>query len=168
MDQKKIGGFLKVLRKEKGITQEQLAEILCVSCRTVSRWETGINMPDLDVLIQIADYYSVEIKEILDGERNSENMNEETKETLLKIADYSNNEKQKLVKRIFYLFIGGLFFFTCYIILDIFDIADTFANGAIAGFSLGFAYGVMILGALYIGGYTTKIKAIKMKLLKRK
>ena len=41
MDQKKIGGFLKELRREKGVTQEQLAERLGVSSRTVSRWETG-------------------------------------------------------------------------------------------------------------------------------
>ena len=47
MDTKKIGRFLKMLRKEKGLTQEQLAEILSVSGRTVSRWETGTNMPDL-------------------------------------------------------------------------------------------------------------------------
>ena len=45
VDQVKIGNFLKKLRKEKGITQEQLAEILNVSGRTVSRWETGNNMP---------------------------------------------------------------------------------------------------------------------------
>ena len=57
LDQKVIGGFLKELRKEKGITQEQFAEIIGVSSRSVSRWETGSNMPDLDVLILIADYY---------------------------------------------------------------------------------------------------------------
>ena len=42
MDQKKIGRFLKELRKEKVITQEQLAEKIKVSGRTVSRWETGV------------------------------------------------------------------------------------------------------------------------------
>ncbi|MBN2960344.1 MAG: helix-turn-helix transcriptional regulator, partial [Streptococcus gordonii] len=57
MDQVKIGNFLKKLRKEKGITQEQLAEILNVSGRTVSRWETGNNMPDISILVDIADYY---------------------------------------------------------------------------------------------------------------
>ncbi len=44
MDQMKIGSFLKELRKEKGITQEQLAEALNVSGRTVSRWETGVSL----------------------------------------------------------------------------------------------------------------------------
>lgn len=75
MNQKMIGGFLKNLRKDKGITQEQFAEIMGVSGRTVSRWETGSNMPDLDILIQIADYYEVEIREILDGEWKNETMN---------------------------------------------------------------------------------------------
>ena len=41
MDQQKIGSFLKELRKEKGFTQEQLAEELGVAGRTISRWETG-------------------------------------------------------------------------------------------------------------------------------
>lgn len=74
MDAKKIGVFLRELRKEKGLTQEQLAEILHVSGRTVSRWETGTNMPDLSILIQIAEFYEVEVKEILDGERKGEIM----------------------------------------------------------------------------------------------
>ena len=43
MDAKKIGTFLRELRKEKGLTQEQLAEVLNVSGRTVSRWETGVS-----------------------------------------------------------------------------------------------------------------------------
>ena len=50
MDVRKIGAFLKYLRNEKGITQEQLAEKLGVSGRTVSRWETGNNLPDLSIL----------------------------------------------------------------------------------------------------------------------
>ena len=74
MDQRKIGSFLKELRKEKGLTQEQLAEKMNVSGRTVSRWETGSNMPDLDILIELSDLYDVDIRELLDGERKSEKM----------------------------------------------------------------------------------------------
>ena len=56
MDQKKIGSFLRELRKEQRITQEDLAEKLNVSSRTISRWETGSNMPDISLLIEIADF----------------------------------------------------------------------------------------------------------------
>lgn len=56
MDTKKIGAFLKQCRKEKNLTQEQLAEKFGVSARTVSRWKTGSNMPDLSILVELADY----------------------------------------------------------------------------------------------------------------
>ena len=69
MEQKKIGNFLKNLRKEKGITREMLAEKLNVSGRTVSRWETGNNMPDISLLIELAEFYDISILEIVNGER---------------------------------------------------------------------------------------------------
>ena len=94
MDQKKIGLFLKELRREKEFTQEQLAEQFNVSSRTVSRWETGTNMPDLSVLVELSDFYQVDIKEIIDGERKSEIMNEETRETLIKVAVYTKEYKK--------------------------------------------------------------------------
>ncbi|MCQ2542479.1 MAG: DUF6442 family protein [Lachnospiraceae bacterium] len=103
MDQHKIGEFLKTLRKEKGITQEQAAEHFGVAGRTISRWETGSNMPDLSLLIEIATFYDVEVGEILDGERKSENMikenvNNEMKETLEKVADYNVAIQAKSMK----------------------------------------------------------------------
>lgn len=94
MDQRKIGRFLKSLRKEKELTQEQLAEQFSVSSRTVSRWETGSNMPDLSILVELADFYNVDIREIIDGERKSEIMDKETKDTLKKVAVYAE-EKEK-------------------------------------------------------------------------
>lgn len=97
MNTKKIGAFLKQCRKEKDLTQEQLAEKFGVSARTVSRWETGSNMPDLSILVELADYYGIEIKELLDGERSSA-MNKEMKETLDKVAAYEDWVKQKALK----------------------------------------------------------------------
>ena len=99
MDQQKIGEFLKTLRKEKNMTQSRLAERFGVSDRTVSRWENGVNMPDLSLLVELADFYDVDIREIIDGERKSENMDVETKETLLKVSDYASAEKKSVVKK---------------------------------------------------------------------
>jgi transcriptional regulator with XRE-family HTH domain len=92
MDQGKIGSFLKQLRKEKELTQEALAEQLRVSSRTISRWETGSNLPDIGLLVEIAEFYQVSIPEIINGERKSEIMNQETKETAVKMAEYSKQE----------------------------------------------------------------------------
>ncbi len=95
MDQIKIGSFLKELRKEKNLTQESLAEQLGISNRTVSRWETGSNMPDISMLVELAEFYDVSIPEIINGERKSENMNQETKETAEKMAEYSKKETKR-------------------------------------------------------------------------
>lgn len=100
MNQQKTGELLKCLRKEKGLTQEQLAERFYVSSRTISRWETGSNMPDVALLIELADFYDVDIREIIDGERKSEIMDKETKETLLKVAEYAAEEHRKAQIRV--------------------------------------------------------------------
>ena len=99
MNQIKIGEFLKELRKEKGLTQEQLAEQFNVSRRSVSRWETGNNMPDLSMLITLAEYYEVDVKEIIDGKRKSENMNEEMKDILEKVASYNEMLNLKSMRK---------------------------------------------------------------------
>ena len=100
MDQIKIGAFLKTLRREKNMTQEQLAEQLGVSSRTVSRWETGSNIPDISLLAELAEFYDVSIPELIDGERKSEIMNEEIKEVADKMADYAGAEKTTIIKNI--------------------------------------------------------------------
>ena len=71
MDTKKIGLFLKELRNENGMTQEQLGEKLGVSNKTISRWETGKYMPPVDCLNMLSDIYNISINEILGGERAS-------------------------------------------------------------------------------------------------
>ena len=94
VDKIKIGNFLRQRRTEKGMTQEDLAEKFGVSSRSVSRWENGNTMPELGILVELADFYDVDIKEIIDGERESEIMEKETKETLLRVAEYSKEEKR--------------------------------------------------------------------------
>ena len=73
MDTKKIGMFLKELRNENGMTQEQLGEKIGVSNKTISRWETGNYMPPVDCLIMLSDIYQICINEILSGERAAGN-----------------------------------------------------------------------------------------------
>ena len=105
MDQIKIGAFLKELRNDNNLTQEQLTEKFGVSQRSVSRWENGNTMPDISVLIELADYYEVDLREILNGERKTENMDKELKETLVMVADYTEIEKANILKK---TYLGGL------------------------------------------------------------
>ena len=69
MDQERIGRFICALRKQQGMTQEQLGERLGVTNKTVSRWETGKYMPDIDKLQELSAILGISINELLAGER---------------------------------------------------------------------------------------------------
>ncbi len=77
MDIQKIGEFLKELRKQNKMTQEQLGERVGVTNKTISRWETGKYMPPIECLKLLSDIYHISINEILTGEKlNEENYKE--------------------------------------------------------------------------------------------
>ena len=168
MDQVKIGKFLAVLRKEKGLTQEQLAEKLNVARRTVSRWETGSNMPDMDILIELSDFYSVDLREILDGERKNETMDKNLEETVLKVTEYENEAKRRnsLVVIVYSAF--GILALIANLIMNMAEMPDTFLTGFLKGFTVAAALVAMGLGIVYATGTITRLYAFKRRLLKRK
>ncbi len=164
MNQQKTGEFLKSLRKEKGVTQEQLAEVFGVSSRTVSRWENGVNMPDLSMLAEIADYYNVDIREIIDGERKSENMDKEIKETVLKAAEYTDNEKTVLLKKIRYESISGMIALAVYLIIKLFDLsAKSYLLETVGTAALIIVALTPIMITFYTSGLLNRIKAPEAK-----
>ncbi len=165
MDMQKIGVFLKELRKEKGLTQEQLAETLNVSRRTVSRWETGSNLPDLDLLVEMSDLYKVDLRELFDGERKSEHMNEELKETVLQVAEYSSAEKQRSTRIVRIYFALGIIALIVNAVINMTELDDTFMVGFMKGLTFSLALGAMVLGILYTTGVMMKIQALKMRLI---
>lgn len=69
MDQKKIGSFIAKLRKEKGMTQKELAEKLCVSDKTVSKWECGNSLPEITLHGTLCEVLDSNINELLSGEK---------------------------------------------------------------------------------------------------
>lgn len=170
MNQQKIGVFLKELRKEKELTQEQLAEQFNVSNRTVSRWENGNTMPDLSILVELADFYSVDIREIIDGERKSEIMDKDLKETLVKVTEYTDLKREEKKKKLnHYFMLGGLCFlivicdrqfsFLSFIFKD--NIPD-FINGALCSLGLLFEF----IG-FYNNNHEETLKEKKMKLFNK-
>ena len=159
MDQIKIGGFLKDLRKEKGITQEQLAEKLGVSGRTISRWETGNNMPDISLLVEIAEFFDVSIPEIIKGERKSEDMKEETKEVAETMSDYARAEKEQLLKSIRNMSIIGLAALLLFMVLNITGAYDR--NNLLRyayGISEALIYVTVVMFPLYTTGLLSKLR----------
>lgn len=163
MNMVRIGCFLKALRKEKELTQEQLAEMFNVSRRTVSRWETGQNIPDLDLLIELSDYYQVEIRELLDGKRKKEKMNTEEQETVRTVIELSYEDRKRILKRMNILFIIGLFIAVIDMVLVFNDNADHFLGGFCQGVMLGY----MIVGCIITSKYAVRINRFKRKLLSK-
>ena len=159
MDQIKTGAFLKELRREKGITQERLAEELGVSGRTISRWETGSNMPDISLLVEIAGFFDVSIPEIIKGERKSEEMKEEEKEIAETMSDYAKTEKEKLVKSIRNMSIIGLIALIVYMVMRETSIYDR--NNLLRytyGISEALIYVTVLMFPLYTTGLLSKIR----------
>ena len=68
MDQNKIGEFIKKLRKNNHLTQKEFAELFGVTYQAVSKWENGLNIPDIAVLKEISNKFHVDINELLEGE----------------------------------------------------------------------------------------------------
>ena len=69
MNQEKIGSLIKEIRKKNNLTQKELADKLGVTYQAVSKWETGLNIPDIAIIKQISEMYNIDINEILDGEK---------------------------------------------------------------------------------------------------
>lgn len=69
MNQEKVGKFISQCRKEKGLTQAQVAEIFGISNRAVSKWETGKSCPDASIMIELCDLLGITVNELLSGEK---------------------------------------------------------------------------------------------------
>lgn len=67
MQNKQTGDLIRILRIEKGMTQKQLAEILHISDKTVSKWECNGGLPDTSLILQLANLFGIEIENLLDG-----------------------------------------------------------------------------------------------------
>ena len=87
MDQLKIGKFIAECRKQKNLTQMQLAEKLGITDKAVSKWERGVAMPDSAIMLELCDILCISVNELLNGEKISmENNNQKNEQLLLEMA----------------------------------------------------------------------------------
>ena len=167
MDQQKMGAFLKKLRNEKNLTQEQLAEKFGVSRRSVSRWEGGYNLPDIDILIKMSEFYEVELKDLLNGERKIKQMENKENEMVGLVTDYNIEKNMKDAKVAIGFFIAGFIGVILSIILHKVDIGHTFFSGLITGLANGIGPGAMIVGLLYAYSNIKNLREAKERLRNR-
>lgn len=170
MDQQKIARFLKQLRQESGLTQEQLAEQLGVNPRTVSRWETARTMPDFALLVELGRRYGVTADELLDGERRAQSTEKEeaAEETAMeKIAEYTRQEKHALTRRFHRLFWAAGLLLAVAIALQLAELTDRFPCNFLSGLGQGAALGMLVVGALFTSRCGVRIRACKQALIRR-
>lgn len=103
MDQKKVGAFLAQLRHEQGLTQEALGRELGVTNKTVSRWENGNYLPDVELLLLLSRRYGVTVNELLTGERLEDGAYRQAAEenlvTALKSDVFTSKERMAFWKK---------------------------------------------------------------------
>lgn len=103
MDIMKTGKFIADLRKEKGLTQEQLGDKIGVTNKTVSRWETGVYLPPADAMLALGELFNVSVNEILSGKRLTDAeykaVAEENLTQAIKASSFSLKDKIEFFKR---------------------------------------------------------------------
>ena len=158
MDCEKIGNFIMQNRKAKKLTQKQLADKLCVTDRTISRWERGVGTPDISLLITLGEILEVSVNEILLGEK-IENITMEQSDKILvdSISLYKKNDIKKTVK----------IFFLIMIMITSLLLAITFFNISMIISNLSIYYIFLILGGLFVS-LLVFTKLSKDYLLKKK
>ena len=96
MDQIKIGKFIAQLRKEKNLTQNELAQKLSITDRAISKWENGRGLPELGLLLPLCEVLEVSVNELLSGERlQTDVYQQKLEENVVETIRYSNSELQK-------------------------------------------------------------------------
>lgn len=101
MDQEKIGKFIAIVRKEKEMTQNELALKLGITDRAVSKWENGRGMPDLSLIKKLCEILDISVNELLSGERlDKKEYQNKSEENIIKTLDYTHNRIKK-TKNIF-------------------------------------------------------------------
>ena len=98
MDNKKFGDFIKELRKEKQLTQKELGEKLNITDKAISKWERGLSFPDIAVLKDLAEFFEIDISELLNGERGKKQEIDIEKAIKEAIENYKNIEEKKKEK----------------------------------------------------------------------
>ena len=120
MDLIKIGKFIATCRKNKKITQEQLAEKLSITDRAVSKWERGLALPDASIMIELCNILDINVNELLCGEKiDMKNYKEKNEELLLELARQEEIKNKKIMTSMWVILITNAIFYLGIIFLAI-------------------------------------------------
>lgn len=148
MNQLVIGKFISLKRKQKNLTQEQLAERLGVSNKTISKWETGKCMPDYSIVKSLCEELGITVAELMDGEMSEEQS----------VRTYDDEQILDLLKRTQELerqknMLYGILLIVMGIALQAlsYAIGGSYFKDFISGLLLGLSIGEMLIGGYVVG-----------------
>ena len=119
MEQKKIGLFIAELRKDQELTQQQLADRLGVSNKTISKWECGNGMPDISSIIPLCEILNITVNELISGERlTPDNYPQKADENMLCFIKQEESRLRKLNPLALLLITFGILFLCCFTIFS--------------------------------------------------
>ena len=120
MDQIKIGKFISKKRKEKKLTQSKLAEILGITDRAISKWENGICMPDVSVMLELCNILDISINELLNGEDiDTKDYKQKNENLLLELAKQEELKNKKLMTSMWTILITNSIFYFSILLLSV-------------------------------------------------
>lgn len=170
MNQEKIGKFIAKLRKENNMTQEQLASIMNVSNKSVSRWENGKTMPDISMLSPLADILGVSVQELLNGQKMTKEELIELKGTIENIIEYQSNQQiKKDIKTNKYIVIGN-FILGIALLNSTFGFLDSILSQNILEFIHGFLFSLGLtlnICGIYNNSHNISVCEKKKELIKK-
>ena len=112
MDLIKIGKFISEMRKNKKLTQEELAEKLFITDRAVSKWERGLSLPDADKMIDLCNILDINVNELLNGEKIAmKDYNKKNEELLVELARQEEEKNKKLLFAMWIILISSFIFY---------------------------------------------------------
>lgn len=98
MDQIQIGKFIAQVRKEKDLTQRQLADLLSISDKTVSKWECGKGLPEVSLMLPLCDTLQITVNDLLSGERVSDtNYQRKAEENMMNLIQENEENRKRMV-----------------------------------------------------------------------
>ena len=132
MDLIKIGRFIADCRKEKKITQEQLAEKLYITDRAVSKWERGLSLPDADKMLELCSILGISVNELLNGEKiMKEDYEKKTEDLLVELAKKDEEKDKQLFANMWVLLISTFIFYVTILILGAITLGEGVSYGII-------------------------------------
>ena len=146
MDLIKIGKFIATCRKEKGITQENLAEKLYVTDRAVSKWERGISLLDASKMLDLCRILGITVNELLNGEKiTKKNYDEKTNELLVELTKKEEIKNKRMLMDMWVLMITTLIFYIAIILISYY----TLKEGKLFGIIVFISTLILLIVAFY-------------------